>query len=124
LITALLLALVVGFAIGQPPAAPNEIPKLDRLHEQRIEVYAELLTVAQVRGSNGHEQLRKLLLVKFDAAKTPPDQMVLAMELLELCRQYEQELQTIVPENVETLLNATAERIEAEILVEQILANK
>lgn len=123
MVTVLLVALLVGFAFGQPPAAPRESTTLDRLHDQRIEVYSKLLELAHARGSNGQEQRRKLLLVKVDAAKTPKDRVVRAEELLELCRQYEHRLQTTVPDDIETLLIAKAERIEAEILVEQLAAN-
>ena len=124
MVTALLVALLVGFAFGQSPAAPQAAIKLERLHDQRIEVYSDLLKLAYAKGSNGQEQQRKLLLVKLDAAKTPMDRVVLAKELLELCRQYEHTLQATIPDDIETMLKAKAERIEAEILVEQLAANR
>lgn len=124
MITALLVTLLVGFAVGQQPAAPKETTKLDRLHDQRIEVYSELLELAHARGSRGREQQKKLILVKLDAAKTPVDRVVLAKELLELCRQNERTVQATTPDDTETMLKAKSERIEAEILVEQLAATE
>ncbi|QEG40469.1 hypothetical protein [Roseimaritima ulvae] len=121
--TVLLVAILVGFAFGQPPAAPKESTTLDSLHDQRIEVYSKLLEVAHARGSSGQQQRRKLLLVKIDGAKTPKERVVLAEELLEVCRQYEHTLRTGVRGDIETLLKAKAERIEAEILVKQLASN-
>ena len=116
------VAMLVGVSFGQSPAPPNEATKLESLHEERIDVYSQLLKVAQAKGGSGREQYRKLLLVKLDAAKTPLERIAVAQQLLEWSLEYERILQTTAPDRIEALLQAKAERIEAELLVEKLNA--
>ena len=122
--TALLTALLVGFAFGQSPAARQEATKLERLHEERIEVYSEWLELAHARGSHGHEQQRKLFLAKIDAAKTSAARLSLAEELLAWCTEYERTILETTPDDIDAVLQARMERIEAGILVEQLAENE
>ncbi|MEM8671782.1 MAG: hypothetical protein AAGG48_29965 [Planctomycetota bacterium] len=117
-IAALLAVFLVGLAFGQRPTKQPEKTKLERLHEERVDSYSDLFTIASSRNRNTEEAYLHLMLAKIDAAELASERLPIARELLNTFRKHEDNSGIDLQES----LLSRIRRIEAEILVEKLTA--